>query len=533
MSVAPQVDVSGAAISGLGFLKGGIELLSTDDIHPHAVDAAIRLGDSLFVSKRQISNAVDALGGDQSYRSQRLKWSVGLARGQALAKLRGSRGGIATVQLLAALEPYMKGEELNQFISELMVQTTVLDHSPVSSEQFGQLIEQLENRKHQGVPLFQYLRENTKTRPEIQHDFLGTFVDELSALQRIQPSNALASPINFTQPWHVMSHGQSSRIYLKVFEALRSEEVKSIRVTGWSNGAYLAQALHHLCPDLIAITLKGKLICGSSNAKLIVSLDPSSETDWFIQIIKNTGYTQSWRMDKEEQTIQEAPLCLELRPTHLRLEDHHPQNLLVAPASPSHPWQAQDPVSQSLPAEIIISETEPLLGVAMSGSELPTAANPFINSQAPSGTELSRSGTIAHGELANTMLKAALSADVHPSAILAAERIGQLVWINKDIYSKAWALLRSDSTIQPGDLGFEIRLSPWSNLINLVRDSKNLCAAFVFITHLRLHMDVIDIAELLEEMIILDDSGSPLPASAIQLRQFVASTVSQPTRKLS
>jgi hypothetical protein len=63
MNVTPQIDVTGTAVSSLNFFRGGLRVLTTGNVHPTAIEAALQLGRHLYVSLHHTGDAVDALGG--------------------------------------------------------------------------------------------------------------------------------------------------------------------------------------------------------------------------------------------------------------------------------------------------------------------------------------------------------------------------------------------------------------------------------------------------------------------------------------
>jgi hypothetical protein len=268
MSVTPQIDVTGTAVSGLNFFCGGLRVLTASKVHPAAIEAALQLGKHLYVSLHHTGDAVDALGGASSYQLQVIRSASGDNSGELLRILRESPSSIALVQFLAAVKSYILDEtSLLEILHKLLVQSGVLETVLVSRRQLGQLVQKLEIHKVDGSPLLQYLfQKGEKLHLLPQTHFVETMLLEFSQLalkvianqeSHIIRQNNLSNP---SDPTRLLKAPKGASLILKICEGLKSPDVLQVIIIGWKNALGLAQALNHMSINFFSIYYEQKLV---------------------------------------------------------------------------------------------------------------------------------------------------------------------------------------------------------------------------------------------------------------------------------
>lgn len=207
-----------------------------DDVQPQAVIAAQHLGDLMIVHPDRIGQAVDALGGSESFRIENIKLSMGLSSGGIAAQVRKSTSAIRCFLFATCLSLHMTPDEIGAFLYEMMERAGLLDIVPVSPAQLTSFISTLEGHMKELLS-----RENVATAS------LGPLLDILSS--RISSDEV---------HWYPLDAKAMGDVFLQTFEAIRSEEVSMAELSGGMGAVWLASIFSWLCPSDVSIFSKGK-----------------------------------------------------------------------------------------------------------------------------------------------------------------------------------------------------------------------------------------------------------------------------------
>ena len=130
VAVQPQWDIGTSAFALTEKSWGLFRAATVDDVQPIAVLAAEVLGSQVIADSHLIGKAVDALGGDKSYRMDSIKLYLGLSSGGIASQIRQSTPAIRTFLLVTALRLHMLSEEIGDVLYDLLVRSKTIDDVP-------------------------------------------------------------------------------------------------------------------------------------------------------------------------------------------------------------------------------------------------------------------------------------------------------------------------------------------------------------------------------------------------------------------
>ena len=248
MALQAQWDIGSSAFTLSGKLLSLIQATSVDDVHPNSVFAAEALGSMMIVDDRLIGKAVDALGGDKSFRLENLKLQFGLSSGGIPSQIRKSTAAIKAFLLITALKQHLDAEMIGELLYEMLTCSRSLEVTPVSSRQLEGLTQSLE----------------------------GHCVEFLSR-EKI-PSTVLAPVLEAIVPdgdsrtiFAEMIPDEASKILFAVFNAIRDGEVRHLKIIGQRFGIWLVSVLGWLCPSEVAVfNAHEQLLLGNPFGKISI-----------------------------------------------------------------------------------------------------------------------------------------------------------------------------------------------------------------------------------------------------------------------
>ena len=144
MALQAQWDIGSSAFTLSAKAWSLIQATSIDDVHPSSVVAAEALGSMMIVDDRLIGKAVDALGGDKSFRLENLKLQFGLSSGGIPSQIRKSTAAIKAFLLITALKQHLDAEAIGDLLYEMLMCSRSLEAAPVSGSQLEGLTMLLE-----------------------------------------------------------------------------------------------------------------------------------------------------------------------------------------------------------------------------------------------------------------------------------------------------------------------------------------------------------------------------------------------------
>ena len=256
-SVQPQWDIGNSAFSVSGKIWGLMKAATVDDVQPAAVYAAEAIGSQMIVDPHLIGKAVDALGGDQSYRLDNIKLHIGLCSGGVAGQVRLSPAATKAFLLITVLRLHMQADEIGDLLFEFIVESNLIEKAPVSSKQLRDFVRSVESHSLK-------LRESETLPIKIIHPLLTILAEEGRDFQQM-----------FFEP---LSPIDASKLLVPLFEAMRDAETQHINVTGEHSAIWLASLLCWLCPDEVEVLDSGKNVivaCSSTPARVSMTLGPS------------------------------------------------------------------------------------------------------------------------------------------------------------------------------------------------------------------------------------------------------------------
>lgn len=239
MSIQKQWDPAVSAFNTLDRITSLVKAGTVDDVQPQAVIAAEHLGSLMIVHPQRIGQAIDALGGSNSFRLENVKLSLGLSSGGIAAQIRKSTPAIRCFLFAACLSLHLTPNEIGSFLYEMMEKAGLLETVPVSPAQLASFVNTLEG----------HMKELLR-REQVATTSLAPLLEILS--------NQASSSSKHFEP---LSPKLSSPIFLETFQAIRSEEVSSAELSGCTSAVWIASILSWLCPSDVSITAKGNLLC--------------------------------------------------------------------------------------------------------------------------------------------------------------------------------------------------------------------------------------------------------------------------------
>ena len=280
--VQPQWDVGSSAFSLSGKIWGLMKAATVDDVQPASVYAIEAIGRLMTVDPHLIGRAVDALGGNKSYRIDTIKLHLGLSSGGIPSQIRLSTAATRTFILVTALRLHLSAKDIGNLLYEFLVESEVIEELPVSASQLTSLVGSLE-----GHSLALMEEESIPTK------ILGPMLDELALAESSTPS--LFEPLVPTD---------ASRILLNVFLAIRDDEIGHLQVSGSDSAIWLVSILSWICPhEVEVLNSQRRILIPSSQAtpKVSVIIDEHSRA-WKIEHWYSTSEPSSMIELKHDET---------------------------------------------------------------------------------------------------------------------------------------------------------------------------------------------------------------------------------------
>ena len=230
-AIQPQWDVGNSAFSVSGKIWGLMKAATVDDVQPASVYAIEAIGQLMIVEPHLIGRAVDALGGNKSYRIDTIKLHLGLSSGGIPSQVRLSTAATKAFILITALRLHMSAVDIGNALYEFLVESEVIEDAPVSSSQLQGLVEALEGHS----------LELMKTE-SIASKVLYPMLEELASVE--SSSGSL---------FNTMAPNDISRILLAVFRAISADEVRHLEVRGTDSAIWLVSILSWMCPHEVEV----------------------------------------------------------------------------------------------------------------------------------------------------------------------------------------------------------------------------------------------------------------------------------------
>jgi hypothetical protein len=238
MSIQKQWDPAVSAFNTLDRITSLVKAATVDDVLPQAVIAAEHLGSLMIVHPQRIGQAIDALGGSNSFRLENVKLSLGLSSGGIAAQVRKSTPAIRCFLFAACLSLHLTPTEIGSFLYEMMEHAGLLEAVPVSPAQLVSFVSTLEG----------HMKELLH-REQVAATSLAPLLDILST----QTSSN-------SQHFEPLKAKLASAICLETFQAIRSEEVSSAKLSGCMGGVWIASIFSWLCPNDVSTISKGNVL---------------------------------------------------------------------------------------------------------------------------------------------------------------------------------------------------------------------------------------------------------------------------------
>ena len=261
LAVQPQWDIGSSAFAASDKIRALIQAVTVDDVQLTAIYAAEALGGNLDVDPRLTGKAVDALGGDQSYRLSKLKLCLGLSQGGVASQLRGSHRTIKTFLLVTALVLHLEDWEIGNVLYELLIQAGAIDQTPVSTKQLTDLVASIQG----------HARLLAKTESLVRR-FQVPVIERIAAVEE----NTLG--VYYEQP----PPNKIAHALLACFEALRDDDVYMVIIFAGHSVIHFISIILWLCPTSVEVvhsTGQTLFPCPCDKAKIRVCVD-SKEKDW-------------------------------------------------------------------------------------------------------------------------------------------------------------------------------------------------------------------------------------------------------------
>ncbi|KAI9726434.1 MAG: hypothetical protein M1828_001256 [Chrysothrix sp. TS-e1954] len=270
-------EVGATTFSTYTLLRSLTSAAGVDNVHPQAVFAAEALGAGLIISPKRITEAIDALGGNDSMRLASVKATIGLSSGGIRRYVRqigfcAHRSALQSTALLkifalcAAFKLCYVDEEIGDILHNLITQADLLAKVPVSSTQLRALVSQLSDHAECTVPV------------DLFHD-VAVAVGELGAdsdMYRRLGLEALAP------------------LFVQLFDCYRDDSVREIHLTGHDHGVWLASALVWLLEDDASICLNDEFVFGNAEGKVTVTITSQEQVAWTLHVWRKANEPQKY-----------------------------------------------------------------------------------------------------------------------------------------------------------------------------------------------------------------------------------------------
>lgn len=247
--------------------------------------AAQQLGACIPAASERISEAVDALGGQDSVKVSNLKVSIGISSGGLCKVMRQSTPLLQFFVLCAACKTTLLDDECSTLMFEMLKTSTVLAKLPCSAGQIMRMITQFSGQAEAIAPadnMHEVASAVDKWTPEAE-----TFC-------RMDPK--VLAEMLFT-----------------VFDHVRDEAVDSMLLVGHKNSIWLASSLLWLLGDKAWLLIGDKAIKGDSRAKLCIQIEPTQRISWSLQVFKASDDPTKFVFEMpgdDVDTINRIPLRL-------------------------------------------------------------------------------------------------------------------------------------------------------------------------------------------------------------------------------
>ena len=278
LAVQAQWDIANSAFALNDKLLGLVKAATVDDVQPQAVYAAEALGWHMIIDDRLIGKAVDALGGDQSYRLSNIRLHFGLSKGGVPSQIRQSTPAIKTFLLVTVLSLHMEAWEIGNVLYELLVQSKAIDKAPVSATQLTNMVSSIQGHAR--------LLEQ---RERIALNFQVPIVEKLVISE--QSSNL---ELYYSQ----LSPNQVASAMLASFETISDNEIHHLEICAGQAVIHLISLLCWLCPDTVEVVDANRqvlFLCASAQPKIRIVVTPHEE---------NWTYERYFKINQPQSLVQ-------------------------------------------------------------------------------------------------------------------------------------------------------------------------------------------------------------------------------------
>ena len=273
--VQGQWDVVRTSFDTANQLRELIGIASQPNVQPQAILAAENLGLGLVVSPQRITDAITALGGNDSVRLESIKGAVGLRSGNLQRIMRQSTPLLQFFLVVTACKPFFIDSELGDLVFNMMAQTSVLKRFPVSPSQLTQLIQTFSGYSETIVPI-----------PHLHQIAVSVSSECLDAglYERMDPE-ALGE------------------LVIRTFEDFVDQSVTEMTLKGHIHAVHLATLFSWLLPEHTHITVRDKTIQGDPQMKLTIEITAEGNNSWELETFKLDGDPTSYIFDSPRDEI--------------------------------------------------------------------------------------------------------------------------------------------------------------------------------------------------------------------------------------
>jgi hypothetical protein len=241
---------------------------------------------------------------------------------------------------------------------------------------------------------------------------------------------------------------------------------------------------------------------------------PGSSLDWTVQLIWKDGRSTYWSMLQRSN----LPIPDQYQPLASQIQGARRGCLTASGHDRNEPQvDLSSSTASNESATLATEDSKPAQNFSF-----PKPLDNQLALTAARGPELVRSSSKTL-ELDRDLLVAAFAADVHPRVLTAVEAIGQKFFLDASLRNKAERCLGRNASVRIGGACWiKHALDPL--LSELFKVSQGLLTFFLIATHLRLHLDLVDIAEIFYEWhlsLTSNAAGLKNPVSSTQIHTLI------------
>ncbi|KAI9802488.1 MAG: hypothetical protein M1825_002873 [Sarcosagium campestre] len=274
-NVVRQWDVAQTSFNAADRIVRLVEACSKDNVQPQALRAAESLGFGMLVDPRRISDAVTALGGDESIRILDLRITLGLHNGGVVREMRTSTALIQFFLVATACKLSVINDDIASLMFHMMSTAGILSEIPVSPPQLLDLINIFSGHSETIVPV------------DLMHE-IATLMDE---------SFCDECKTSIHDSFYQMRIESLAKLLLRVFNLLKDDNIQQVVLKGISNGLLIATLFTWLRPDDTELSCAGRAFMGPNTAKLSIVLDGNYDEDE-----DEYGISLPWSLEVWRQT---------------------------------------------------------------------------------------------------------------------------------------------------------------------------------------------------------------------------------------